>query len=138
MNFRPFLPFPELLFSNVLTALDSLHSVLDSPMRDQVIGQAADLPGLDIVKFSGGNYPPAGLAAYHDAQSVGAMNYWTYFNSSPKVEPADLVIFDDAHLAEQPLAGLLRYASIDAHRAIFITGCVIWFWPTQTYIRPLR
>lgn len=34
------------------------------------------------------------------------MNYWVYFNSSPRVEPADLVIFDDAHLAEQPLAGL--------------------------------
>jgi hypothetical protein len=34
------------------------------------------------------------------------MNYWVYFNASPRVEPADLVIFDDAHLAEQPLAGL--------------------------------
>jgi hypothetical protein len=34
------------------------------------------------------------------------MNYWVYFNSSPRVEPADLIIFDDAHLAEQPLAGM--------------------------------
>ena len=34
------------------------------------------------------------------------MNYWTYFNSNPKVEPADLVVFDDAHLAEQPLTGM--------------------------------
>ena len=34
------------------------------------------------------------------------MNYWVYFNSNPRVEPADLVIFDDAHLAEQSLSGL--------------------------------
>ena len=34
------------------------------------------------------------------------MNYWVYFNSSPVPEPADLVILDDAHLAEQPLTGL--------------------------------
>lgn len=46
------------------------------------------------------------LDDYHQARAVGVMNYWVYFNSSPRVEPADLVIFDDAHLAEQPLAGL--------------------------------
>src|SRR5262245_35528753 len=61
---------------------------------------------MDTVKFSSRNYPPADLAAYHDARAVGVMNYWTYFNTSPKVEAADLVIFDDAHLAEQPLAGM--------------------------------
>jgi hypothetical protein len=75
-------------------------------LTDQVLLQARDLPGLNTAKFSGGNYPPADLAAYHDAHAVGVMNYWTYFNTNPKVEPADLVIFDDAHLAEQPLAGL--------------------------------
>ena len=32
------------------------------------------------------------------------MNYWVYFNSKPVPKPADLVIFDDAHLAEQPLS----------------------------------
>jgi hypothetical protein len=73
---------------------------------DQVIEQANDLPGLDIVRFSSKRYPPASLAKYHGAKAVGIMNYWTYFNTSPKVEAADLVIFDDAHLAEQPLAGL--------------------------------
>ncbi len=78
----------------------------NNQLTDQVILQAADLPGLDVVKFSGSNYPPAGLAAYHDARAIGVMNYWTYFNSSPRVDPADVVIFDDAHLAEQPLAGL--------------------------------
>jgi hypothetical protein len=78
----------------------------NNQLTDQVVEQAGALPGLDVVKFSADNYPPAGLAAYHDARAVGVMNYWTYFNASPRVEPADVVIFDDAHLAEQPLAGL--------------------------------
>jgi hypothetical protein len=34
------------------------------------------------------------------------MNYWVYFNGRPVPQPADLVIFDDAHLAEQPFSGL--------------------------------
>ena len=75
-------------------------------LADQVLVQAKDLPGLEAVKFSSRNYPPAALAAYHDARAIGVMNYWTYFNSNPKVEPADLVVFDDAHLAEQPLTGM--------------------------------
>ena len=75
-------------------------------LADQVLLQAGDLRGLEIVKFSAKNYPPASLAAYHDAKAIGLMNYWTYFNTNPKVEPADLVVFDDAHLAEQPLSGL--------------------------------
>jgi hypothetical protein len=78
----------------------------NNQLTDQVIEQASALPGLDVVKFSANNYPPAGIAAYNDAQAIGVMNYWTYFNASPKVEPADVIIFDDAHLAEQPLAGL--------------------------------
>jgi hypothetical protein len=75
-------------------------------LADQVRAQAADLPGLTTVKFSSKNYPAADLAAYHDATAVGVMNYWTYFNTSPKMEPADVLIFDDAHLAEQALAGM--------------------------------
>lgn len=57
-------------------------------LADQVLLQARDLPGLDTVKFSARHYPPADLAAYHDAKAVGVMNYWTYFNTNPKVEPA--------------------------------------------------
>jgi hypothetical protein len=75
-------------------------------LADQVMDQASALSGLVTHRFSGGNYPGASLDDYHQAQAVGVMNYWVYFNSSPRVEPADLVIFDDAHLAEQPLAGL--------------------------------
>jgi hypothetical protein len=31
----------------------------------------------------------------------GVVNYWVYFNDSPIPDPADLVIFDDARLAER-------------------------------------
>src|SRR6266568_4161646 len=75
-------------------------------LADQVLEQARDLRDLEVVRFAGRDYPPASLARYHNALAIGVMNYWTYFNTSPKVQPADLLIFDDAHLAEQPLAGL--------------------------------
>lgn len=75
-------------------------------LAEQVVQQAALLPGLDVDLFFAGNYPGRALRAYNEAESVGVMNYWAYFNTSPRVQPADLVIFDDAHLAEQALSGL--------------------------------
>lgn len=75
-------------------------------LADQVMDQASSLSELVTHRFAGGHYPGAALDDYHQAHAVGVMNYWVYFNSNPRVEPADLVIFDDAHLAEQPLAGL--------------------------------
>lgn len=74
-------------------------------LAEDVEDQAKDL-GLEAVRFSGRNYGGAKLADYNDGQAVGVMNYWVYFNASPKVDSADLVIFDDAHLAEQPLSGM--------------------------------
>ncbi|MEC3952902.1 helicase C-terminal domain-containing protein [Nocardia sp. CDC153] len=75
-------------------------------LATQVQTEACALPGIDVHRFESGYYPGAHLSDYHQAQAVGAMNYWTYFNHRPRVEPAELVIFDDAHLAEQPLADL--------------------------------
>jgi hypothetical protein len=70
------------------------------------VEQEAELLGLEVVRFSSRNYGGAKLDDYHQAQAVGVMNYWVYFNRSPVPQPADVVIFDDAHLAEQPLSGL--------------------------------
>lgn len=75
-------------------------------LGNQVMAQIAKLPGLDARQFVGRNYPGADLLAYNQAQAIGVMNYWVYFNSSPKVEPADVIIFDDAHLAEQALSNM--------------------------------
>lgn len=75
-------------------------------LAEQAVAQAALLPGLDVAHFSGRNYPAAQLRAYNEAAAVGIMNYWTYFNTRPRVNPADVIVFDDAHLAEQALSGL--------------------------------
>jgi hypothetical protein len=75
-------------------------------LGNQVMTQLEKLPGLDARQFVGKIYPAADLFAYNQAQAIGVMNYWVYFNSSPKVEPADLIIFDDAHLAEQALSNM--------------------------------
>lgn len=111
-------------------ALDSGMSVAyltgTRQLSDQVIEQARSLQGLLAHRFAGGHYPGAHLDDYHQAQAVGIMNYWVYFNSSPRVEPADFVIFDDAHLAEQPLAGLftLRVPRRSANaRALYEVLC---------------
>lgn len=75
-------------------------------LAEQVQRQAAGLADLPVHLFYAGHYPGAELLACNEARAVAVMNYWVYFNSSPKVAPADMVIFDDAHLAEQPLADL--------------------------------
>ena len=90
-------------------ALDEGYSVAYLTGTRQLaeqVAQESELLGLSSVQFSGRRYPASALSRYHDAQVVGIMNYWVYFNSSPVPEPADLIILDDAHLAEQPLTGL--------------------------------
>ena len=67
-------------------------------LAEHVQSEAAQL-GLEVVRFAGRDYGGAKLDDYHQASAVGVMNYWVYFNNKPVVQPADLVIFDDAHLA---------------------------------------
>ena len=102
-------------------------------LAKQVQGEAATLQKLDVHRFESGNYPGAKVDDYHQAQAVGVMNYWVYFNSQPKIEPADLVIFDDAHLAEQPLAGLftLRVPRSPGAARHFTSNFAILFCNTQ-------
>jgi hypothetical protein len=75
-------------------------------LAEQVVEQAGLLEGLDVVLFAAQTYPAQALRRFNDADAVGVMNYWAYFNTHPRVQPADLVIFDDAHLAEQALSGM--------------------------------
>ena len=69
------------------------------------------------------------------AQAVGVMNYWVYFNSKPQVEYADLVIFDDAHLAEQALGGLSTVSiRREGSRDLYERVCQMllnWKWKTM-------
>lgn len=63
-------------------------------LAEQVEAQASGLANLRVVRFYGGHYPGGDLDDYHQAQAVGVMNYWVYFNSKPKVQPADLLLFE--------------------------------------------
>ena len=54
----------------------------------------------------GEDIPIASSRSYQRARAIGIMNYWVYFNQNPVVDPADLVVMDDAHLAEHCLDSL--------------------------------
>ncbi|MFE6801534.1 DEAD/DEAH box helicase family protein [Streptomyces sp. NPDC057681] len=104
-------------------------------LAERVEGEAKDL-GLDVVRFAAKDYGGAKLDDYHQAQAVGVMNYWVYFNSSPKPKAADLVIFDDAHLAEQPLSGLQTLRISDKPgpaRQLYQTLCELVVAHTDAY-----
>lgn len=96
----------------------------------------AEALGLDIVRFASRDYGGAKLDDYHQARAVGVMNYWVYFNSRPVPQPADVIIFDDAHLAEQPLSGLqtlrIPYKS-GAARELYQTICELVVAHTDAY-----
>jgi hypothetical protein len=100
------------------------------------VQEEAEILGLDVVRFAAKDYGGAKLDDYHQAQAVGVMNYWVYFNSKPIPQPADLVIFDDAHLAEQPLSGLQTLRIPDrrgAARDLYQTLCELVVAHTDAY-----
>lgn len=104
-------------------------------LAERVEDEAGKL-GLDVVRFASRDYGGAKLDDYHQALAVGVMNYWVYFNSKPVPQPADLVIFDDAHLAEQPLSGLqtLRIPDkVGAARELYRTICDLVVAHTDAY-----
>jgi hypothetical protein len=72
-------------------------------------GRGQDIPGPD-------------KRAYGRAQKIGIMNYWVYFNQNPILDPADLLVMDDAHLAELCLHSLFS-AEINrySHPELFST-----------------
>jgi hypothetical protein len=111
-------------------------------LAEAVEEEAATL-GLDAVRFASKAYGGAKLDDYHQAQAVGIMNYWVYFNSKPVPKPADLVIFDDAHLAEQPLSALqtLRVPDVPGSaRELYRTICDLVVAHTDAYpgLRAMR
>jgi hypothetical protein len=110
-------------------------------LAEQVEVQAQQLGGLPIHRFWGKHYPAGPLYDYHQAQAIGVMNYWVYFNAKPVVQPADLLILDDAHIAEQPLTGLFTLR-IERRRwpDIYVSLCDLVLARTESYhsLRSLR
>lgn len=64
--------------------------------------------GVPVERFEGSrtSISVASRRRYRRAQAIGIMNYWVMFNQNPVVDAADLLIIDDAHLAESALDSL--------------------------------
>lgn len=67
--------------------------------------QALAIPAV-LMEGRGIDIPASDKRSYERANSAAIMNYWVYFNQNPVIDPADLIIMDDAHLAEHCLHSL--------------------------------
>lgn len=81
----------------------SANKTLARQMRDE-----AEVLGLPVAYMEGRgeDISAASRRSYQRARAIGIMNYWVYFNQNPVVDPSDLVVMDDAHLAEHCLDSL--------------------------------
>lgn len=80
------------------------------------------LLGVPVLLFEGRgvDIPSKDRRAYHRANNIAVMNYWVYFNQNPVLDPADLLIMDDAHLAEHCLHSLWSVEiSRKEHQSLF-------------------
>lgn len=62
----------------------------------------ADALGVPAILFEGSktNWSTANKFTYSRGKSIAILNYWGYINQGPGIDPADILILDDAHLAE--------------------------------------
>ena len=73
----------------------------------QMLQESQEL-GIPSVLMEGSGFaiPSSITRSYQRGRSIGIMNYWVYFNQNPVIDPANLLIMDDAHLAEHCLHSL--------------------------------
>ena len=83
--------------------------------------QALGIPAV-LMEGRGIDIPAGDKRAYQRATRAAIMNYWVYFNQNPIIDPADLIVMDDAHLAEHCLHSLYS-VEIDkfSHENLFKT-----------------
>ncbi len=87
----------------------------------QMVAEAEEL-GIPVVLMEGGkdDISVAQKRSYHRSRAIAVMNYWVYFNQNPAIDNADLLIMDDAHLAEQCLHSLYSVEiSRFSHKELF-------------------
>jgi RAD3-like DEAD/DEAH box helicase/type III restriction/modification enzyme restriction subunit len=89
----------------------------------QLEAEGTDLR-VPIVRFEGrgDQLAPKDLRLYNRSQAIAVMNYWVYINQNPAVEPAEVLVLDDAQLAEGALLSLYsvrigRFEHADLYRA---------------------
>jgi len=92
----------------ILSANKTLARQMESESRELGIPTV-------LMEGAGSSIPSLDKRHYHRAVKVALMNYWVYFNQNPVVDNADLLIMDDAHLAEHCLHSLWS-VEINSHR----------------------
>jgi Rad3-related DNA helicase len=72
------------------------------------VAEDANYLGINVAVFEGPgqDWSPKELRRYQRAETIGIMNYWANFNVNPRSAPAEVLILDDAHLAESAISGL--------------------------------
>ena len=84
-------------------AILSANKTLARQMENEA--QRLGIPSV-LMEGRGVDIPSRDKRNYHRANKIAIMNYWVYFNQNPVVDSADLLIMDDAHLAEHCLHSL--------------------------------
>ncbi len=82
----------------------------------------ADALGIQTILFEGPKsaWKKADTFKYGRGKAVAILNYWGYINQSPGIDPADVLVFDDAHLAESAAHSLFAIdVSLSKHKALF-------------------
>ena len=97
---------------NRKAAILSANKTLARQMVSEAV--ALGVPAV-LMEGAGRDIPGVDKRAYQRGQSIAVMNYWVYFNQNPVIDPADLLVMDDAHLAEHCLHSLYS-VEIDKHR----------------------
>ena len=116
-----------------------------SPTRqlvNQVAEEALTKYGLNVEAFAGTvkNYKPQSKAAYQDGERVAITTYNSLFNINPFFENPDVIIVDDAHAAENYIAGqwtmrISRLEESDANLFSAVTGVLKAVLPEISYLR---
>ncbi|MCY3820116.1 MAG: DEAD/DEAH box helicase family protein [Gammaproteobacteria bacterium] len=97
---------------NRKVAILSANKTLARQMVSEAV--ALGVPAV-LMEGAGRDIPGVDKRRYQRAQSIAVMNYWVYFNQNPVIDPADLLVMDDAHLAEHCLHSLYS-VEIDKHQ----------------------
>ncbi len=83
-----------------------LYLCPDNALVNQVTNKAAEY-GISAVAFTGSHrqYGQADVSAFNSGSVIGVSNYWTLFNSNPRLRPSHVVL-DDAHAAGQAIVSI--------------------------------
>lgn len=109
---------------------------------NQVVEQAEDKYGLTVRGFTGKkeNYDPNAKSEYWNAERVAVTNYSSLFNNYPFFESPDVILADDAHVAENYIAQMWSFRVErfkPEHKALHITLSAVLkpVLSTQSYAR---